>query len=103
MIIYNVTVNIDNSVHDEWLEWMLRVHIPEVMITGMFIENRIYKVLTEEDAEGTTYSIQYVCNSLKEYEQYRDIFAPALQAQHSNRYKDKFVAFRTLLEVIKPN
>jgi tricorn protease-like protein len=103
MIIYNVTVNIDNSVHDEWLDWMKRVHIPEVMLTGMFMENRIYKVLTDEDAEGTTYSIQYVCNSMKEYEQYRDIFAPALQAQHSNRYKDKFVAFRTLLEVIKPN
>ncbi|HKR05083.1 MAG TPA: DUF4286 family protein [Bacteroidia bacterium] len=103
MIIYNVTVNIDNSVHDEWLDWMQRVHIPEVMLTGMFTENRIYKVLTDDDAEGTTYSIQYVCNSMKEYEQYRDIFAPALQAQHSNRYKDKFVAFRTLLEVIKPN
>jgi len=103
MIIYNVTVNIDNSVHDDWLEWMQRVHIPEVMLTGFFLENRIYKVLADDDSGGTTYSIQYVCSGMKEYEQYRDIFAPALQAQHSNRYKDKFVAFRTLLEVIKPN
>ena len=103
MIIYNVTVNINNSVHEEWLEWMQLVHIPDVMITGLFIENRIYKVLADEDSDGTTYSIQYVCNSMKEYEQYRDVFAPALQAQHANRYKDKFVAFRTLLEVIKPN
>jgi uncharacterized protein DUF4286 len=101
LIIYNVTVNINNSVHDEWLQWMQLVHIPDVMITGLFIENRIYKVLADEDSDGTTYSIQYVCNSMKEYEQYRDVFAPALQAQHANRYKDKFVAFRTLLEVIK--
>ncbi|MEO5572783.1 MAG: DUF4286 family protein [Bacteroidia bacterium] len=101
MIIYNVTVNIDNSVHDDWLEWMQRVHIQEVMLSGLFIENRIYKVLSDDGAGGTTYSIQYVCNSMKEYEQYRDIFAPALQALHSNRYKDKFVAFRTLLEVVK--
>ena len=104
MIIYNVTVNIDNSIHDEWLDWMQRVHIPEVMITGLFIENRIYKVLTEDDAEGTTYSIQYVCNSMKEYEQYRDIFLLGIAGEALTKsYKDKFVAFRTLLEVVKPN
>ena len=101
MIIYNVTVSIDNSVHDEWLEWMKTIHIPDVMMTGCFIENRIYKVLDDENADGKTYSIQYVCSNMKEYENYRDVFAPALQASHSSRYKNKFVAFRTLLEVIK--
>jgi hypothetical protein len=102
MIIYNVTININNSVHDDWLHWMLHVHIPDVMLTGMFLENRVYKVLADEDSGGTTYSIQYVCESMKLYEQYRDVFSPALQAEHAERYKDKFVAFRTLLEVIKP-
>lgn len=103
MIIYNVTVNIDNAVHTEWLEWMKTVHIPDVMSTGMFIESRIYKVLADEDSGGQTYSFQYVSKSMQEYEQYRDIYAPALQAQVRNKYGDKFVAFRTLLEVIKPN
>ncbi|MEO8448027.1 MAG: DUF4286 family protein, partial [bacterium] len=28
MILYNVTVNVDDSVHDEWLEWMKTIHIP---------------------------------------------------------------------------
>ncbi len=101
MIIYNITINIDNSVHDEWLEWMKTIHILDVMSTGMFIENRIYKVLADEDSGGTTYSVQYVCNGMKEYEQYRDIYASALQARALNKFKDKFVAFRTLLEVIK--
>ena len=32
--------------------------------------------------------------------QYQDIYAPALRGEHNNRYKDKFVAFRTLLETI---
>ena len=102
MFIYNVTVNIDNSVHNEWLEWMQTVHIPNVMLTGCFTENRMYKVLVNDDAGGTTYSIQYVCSTMKEYEYYRDIFAPALQAEHNAKYKDKFTAFRTLLEGINP-
>jgi hypothetical protein len=71
------------------------------MRTGMFIENRIYKVLNEDDADGTTYSVQYVCKNLDDYEKYRQQFAPALQEEHTKKYKDKFVAFRTLLEIIK--
>ena len=101
MIIYNVTVNIDNSVHDEWLEWMKTVHIPDVMRTGMFVENRICRLLGDEDSGGKTYAIQYTCNSIKEYEQYQNVFAPALQAEHKEKFSDKFVAFRTLLEIIK--
>ncbi|MEG1025142.1 MAG: DUF4286 family protein, partial [Flavobacterium sp.] len=28
MIIYNVTTNIHESVHDQWLKWMQEKHIP---------------------------------------------------------------------------
>jgi hypothetical protein len=100
MIIYNVTINIDDSVHDEWLQWMREVHIPEVLQTNLFVENRILKVLGEEDMEGVTYSIQYTCKSMDDYEKYKNIHAPELQRKHTERYKDKFVSFRTLLEII---
>ncbi len=100
MIIYNVTVKVDHAVAAEWLAWMLEVHIPEVMNTGLFTENHVLKVLVE-DMEGLTYSIQYHCKSMADYEKYRDEFAPALQAETQKKYKERFVAFRTLLEVIK--
>jgi hypothetical protein len=99
MIIYSVTINIDNDVHDDWLQWMKSVHIPDIMNTGLFIENRLLKLLNVDD-EGTTYSIQYMLQSMNDYERYQQEFAPRLQAQHSQRYQDKFVAFRTLLEVM---
>ncbi len=101
MIVYNVTVNIDNSVAVEWLKWMQEVHVPDVMRTGMFLENRIFRVLADEDSGGKTYAIQYFCENMEAYEIYRDQFAPALQNDASSRYGDKFVAFRTLLEVVK--
>ena len=34
MILYNVTVNIDTDVEEDWIEWMKETHIPEVMKTG---------------------------------------------------------------------
>jgi len=100
MILYNVTVNIDNAVADEWLKWMKEVHVPDVLRTGMFITNTIFRVLADEDSGGKTYSVQYTCESMEKYEQYREQFAPALQAEHTKKYNDRFVAFRTLLELV---
>ena len=101
MIIYNVTININNSVAGEWLQWMKDVHIPDVMATGMFLENHIYRVLADEDSGGFTYAIQYFCSDMEKYEQYQRDFAPALQAEVTKKYADKFVAFRTLLQLVK--
>lgn len=99
MIIYSVTINIDSSVQEDWVKWMKEVHIPDVMNTGLFVENRMLRLLNVED-EGSTYSIQYMLQSMDDFERYQQEFAPRLQAAHTNRYRDKFVAFRTLLEVI---
>ena len=99
MIIYNVTVNIDNELADEWLQWMKEVHVPEVMRTGMFITNSIYKILADEDSGGKSFSVQYACEDMQKYEEYREKYAAALQADHAKKYKDRFVAFRTLLEL----
>lgn len=101
MIIYNVTINVDSDIHDEWLEWMKSKHIPDVMNTGKFTEYKICKVLSRQEGEtGITYAIQYTCKSMEDYEKYQKLDAPKLQSEHNERYKNKFVAFRTLLELI---
>lgn len=99
MIIYNVTIKIENDVHDEWVKWMKTVHIPEVMETGFFLENRFAKILVD-DEDGVNYSIQYKCANHQDLEEYQQKHAPQLQTKHALRYKDKFVAFRTLLEIV---
>lgn len=101
MIIYNVTVNIEDDVHTDWISWMKEIHIPEVMNTGFFLENKIAKVITtQEDETGHTYAIQYTCNSMDDLDEYQEKHAAPIQEAHGNRYQGKFVAFRTLLEII---
>lgn len=101
MIIYNVTVNIEDDIHLDWLNWMKTIHIPDVMNTGYFIENKLCKVLsTQEDETGHTYAIQYTCASMDDLDEYQANHAPALQKDHMDRYQGKFVAFRTLLELV---
>ena len=100
MILYNVTINIDNSVAEEWLQWMKEVHIPEIMATTFFIKNQIARVMEDEDNGGTTYAVQYTARNMEDLLEYQREHAPALQAKHSERYKDSFVAFRSVLELI---
>ncbi len=96
MYIYNVTVNIEDDTHDEWLAWMKETHIPDVMDTGMFISNRILEVMVEGE-NGRTYSIQYEVKDMETLALYQEVYAPKLQQEHKDKFEGKFVAFRTLL------
>lgn len=100
MILYSVTVSIDVDVHDAWLQWMKETHIPDVMRSGKFIESRICRIHAEEEG-GKSYSFQYLANTWEDYESYQKDFAPALQKDHAEKFGGKFVAFRTVLEVIQ--
>lgn len=98
MIIYNVTINVEDSIHDEWLAWMT-AHIPQVLATGKFIDAKLTKVLVDEQ-EGTTYSVQYKAHSREALDSYYAEDAQALRQDGLQRFADKMLAFRTELEVI---
>tara|TARA_B110000444_G_C18725792_1_gene540787 strand:- start:209 stop:517 length:309 start_codon:yes stop_codon:yes gene_type:complete len=99
MIIYNVTCNVELSISKEWLIWMKEIHILEVMECGIFSSVQINKVITNND-DGISYAIQYVCSTMKDLHNYQVNFASEFQQKHIDRYGDKVISFRTILEVI---
>ena len=100
MIIYNVTTNIHESVHDQWLQWMQEKHIPEILATKKFSTAIIVKVLIEEEMGGTTYSVQYTTDSKSTLEKYYLEDAPKFRQEAIALFGDKMLAFRTELELI---
>ncbi len=100
MVLYNVTVNIETVVEEEWLHWIKSTHIPNVMATGKFLESKIFKLLHDEGDGSTTYSVQFFAATVKQVNNYLETDAPALVQAHMQRYKDKHVAFRTLMEQV---
>ncbi|WP_457616763.1 DUF4286 family protein [Lutibacter sp.] len=100
MYIYNVTVNVDESIHKEWLKWIKEKHIPEVLATGKFSKALMSEVLVKEEMGGITYSIQYTTDSFDTLEEYYKENAPLLRKEGEQLFKGKFVAFRTELKVI---
>ena len=99
MIIYNVTINIDESVHDEWLIW-IKEHIPQVLATGKFDKATLTKVLLEEDKDGHTYSVQYRSYSREALDAYYKEDAERLRTDGMKKFADKMLAFRTELQVV---
>ena len=100
MIIYNVTINIHESVHDQWFSWMQTKHIGDVLATGKFSSARMVKVLIEEEMGGATYSIQFTTDSKEMLQKYYEEDAPRLREEALQLFGDKMLAFRTELELI---
>jgi hypothetical protein len=93
MIIYNVTVSVEESIKTDWLNWIKTEHIPEVMAAAVFTK--------AQGDSNNTFAIAYTCPGMKDLHKYQVNFATELQQKHLARYGDKAVAFRTIMEVIK--
>ncbi len=101
MILYNVTVGVDQDIENEWLQWMKTKHIPDVMNTGYFNEFRIFKVLNQDQEETVSYSVQYFSDSIEKVVTYLNDHAPRLSEEHRIKFNNRHVAFRTLLEEVE--
>ena len=99
MYIYNVTINVENDIHQRWLDWMKNSHIPAMLATQKFSKALMTKVMVEEQMGGITYSVQYTTDSKQTLERYYKEDAVTLRAQ-SKQFEGKLIAFRTELEVI---
>lgn len=100
MILYNITINVSPDIEQDFILWMKSTHIPEVMETGIFHEHKFFRLIHDTDDGSTNYCIQFFTESLKLMMEYENKYAPGLRTKTQSRYKDKAIAFRTLLETI---
>ncbi len=101
MIAYNVTVKVDLEINNIWVEWMKKDHIPKVLETGCFTGYKFFRIVEEDQTDGITYAVQYYANSMSDYFEYKEKFAPALQKETRDIFPDKFVAHRTILREVE--
>lgn len=98
-ILYNVTIKVESSIHEEWLDWMKTIHIPDVMATQCFISYKLTRILGDDDEHGVGFAIQYVSPDIDTFNDYQQQHAKRLQKDHTDRYNNRYVAFRTLMQI----
>jgi hypothetical protein len=100
MFIYNVTTKVDPSIQQAWLHWMKEEHIPEIINTGCFTKGTVMHLLEIDDSEGPTYAVQYIAESKALYNRYTDKFAPLMRQKAIDKWGNKFIAFRSIMQII---
>ncbi len=98
MLLYNVTFGVDKVIETEWIAWMKINYLPTMMNTGLFIDYKMYKVLTHDDETSVSYSVQCFAKKIEDVLMYLNEYAPKLTELHREKFKDRHVAFNTLLE-----
>src|SRR5688500_8757154 len=100
MVVYNITIKVEPGIEEEWLRWQKNEHFPDIMASGKFTEYMFYRLLEQDGNDGITYVIQYFSPSWKSYQDYIEQLAPALRQKALEKWGDKFIAFRTVMEVV---
>ncbi len=100
MIIYNVTLKVETDIADEWTKWMKDEHIPDLMATGLFTGHRLCRLLEQDEADGITFSAQYECKDLADYNTYIDVHAQGMREKAFALFAGRFVAFRSVMETL---
>ncbi len=99
MVIYNTTFNVEESEATEWQAWLKDQYIPMLYDTGLFVKHIFSRVLVEEEMGGLTFSLQLFLPSMLMLRAYEDNYRDALDSSMMQKFKGKFVMFKTILEV----
>ena len=100
MIIYNVTIKVDKTIAEAWLNWLKDEHIADVTGTGCFTKANILRLLEVDESEGPTFAVQYFAESKAQYNRYIENFAGLMRQKSFEKWGDKFIAFRSVMQVV---
>jgi hypothetical protein len=100
VIVYNVTTKVTTSINHAWLHWLKEEHIPDIINTGCFTHATVLQLLETDDSEGPTYAVQYFAERKSLYNNYIETFAAQMRQKAFDKWGNKFIAFRSLMQVI---
>jgi hypothetical protein len=101
MIIYNVTIKVDVSIADEWLQWLFDEHIPDMMQTRCFSSHKVVRLLEVDDTEGPTFAVQYNADSKADYNRYIQLHALEMRQRSNDKWGNQFIAFRSVMQEVE--
>jgi hypothetical protein len=101
MIVYNITFKVDQEICEEWMQWQMNEHIPEIISTNLFSSFKFFQLLDQNDEDGPTYVIQYFADNKINYDHYIKFHAPALIEKSLKKWGNKFIAFKTLMKSVQ--
>ena len=101
MIVYNVTIKVNEQIATEWLDWIQQEHILDVMDSGCFTSAKLLRLLEIDDEEGPTYAVQYFAESKSDYNRYMELHAERMRQKSFDKWGNQFIAFRSVMQTVQ--
>jgi hypothetical protein len=100
MLILNTTFLVSDEVQNQWLNWVREQHIPFMLNTKYFKKPQIAKVLGNDTADGTSYSVQFQVNDSETLEKWHSEFAGKYEQSCYQVFGNEALFFSTILEIL---
>ncbi len=99
MFIYNITVLIEETIEQKWLNYVQTEMIPNVLDTGFFKSGKLLHV-TDSPNEGLTFCLQFATNAISSLQSYQNLYAPQIESAHQLAFPNQLVTFSSTMKLI---
>ncbi len=101
MLIYNTTYQTGNDEARNFIIWLHEVYMPQVEADGRLKHPRLTRILSHKEQDSECFSLQWEVKDTRTLHQWHTAQGAGLNAEMLKVFKDKVVAFPTLMEVIE--
>jgi hypothetical protein len=101
MLIFNTTFLVSDKTLDLWLKWVQEQHIPFMLESKMFTKPQVAKVLSIEEQEGTSYSVQFHVSDMLTLENWHIQYAKVFERNFAEKFGNEVIFFATVLELVE--
>lgn len=101
MIIYNTTYHVTDKVYASFLNWIKEKHIPHMIAEGKFSDARVSKVISQEEQEGNSVSVQLTAVNMESYSAWNQQYGDLFRMEIASLFSGEVLYFCTFLEVIE--
>lgn len=103
MILYNITLNIDNDITDDCLDYLKGTFIRQATASRVMQSPKIHRVLPNEtsDSQSGSYAIQFNVKNIDTLNYWIEHEGQHISKQLISRFGNKIAGFTTVLEEIE--
>lgn len=101
MLIYNTTYQIENDDARNFVIWLHEVYMPQIEADGLLKNPRLTRILSHKEQDTECFSLQWEVEDTRILHQWHTSQGMKLNAEMLKVFKDKVIAFSTLMEVIE--
>jgi len=100
MIIFNTTLHMDDSIHDQCLTYLKEVYIPSSLAGELLVQPMLARIERQHEQGGVSYALQFKAENMEAIDQWIEQAGEKLQKELSCRFGNKLSGFITFMEEI---